>query len=141
MGTLLFHRTFPSEKAQRKDVVDIIFEALRTTELKGHSSYASGEYYLALDEAVTNAMEHGNNWDPANKIEIAISEEKNTITVAIKDQGKGFNIKAVEKKLKNRDIMSQRGRGIYIIRQFANITWNREGNIAYLSFPREEAKV
>jgi serine/threonine-protein kinase RsbW len=141
MGTLLFQKTFPSDKAQRKDVVDTIFEVLGTTGLKTHSSYASGEYYLALDEAVTNAMEHGNSWDPANKIEVTISEEDSNIIVAIKDQGEGFDIKSVEKKLKNRDIMSQRGRGIYIIRQFANIKWNRKGNIAYLSFPRLEVKV
>lgn len=75
------------------------------------------ELGTAVVEACTNAMEHGNNLDADSPIEIHMDVSEDRIEVAVLDGGPGFDYgawKPVE------DIMSERGRGILIIREFTD---------------------
>ncbi len=124
---------FASDRNNRRHTVDRISETV--TESGTPISITSDELYLLLDEAITNAMEHGNHWDPGKNIHVTVTANSVTMTISIKDEGTGFNTKKFEKGLNSRDTLSVRGRGIYIISQFGKVTWNKTGNIMNIEIP------
>lgn len=96
------------------------------------------ELYLVLDEAITNAIEHGNRWDPSKSIHVRVETQNSRMTIRIRDEGEGFNYRELQLNTKTRDIMSNRGRGIYILSQFCDISWNERGNEIILTIPRKK---
>ena len=125
----LYSATFPSSKAKRKKIIDNviskIYETPDSITLKNH------ELYLVIDEAVSNAMEHGNKWDPHKKITITISTNGLNLNVTIEDEGRGFDPESIDKKS---GTIRPRGRGIHIMKHFCEMKWNEKGNIIDLIF-------
>lgn len=135
-STYILNELYPSDPKKRKDIID---ELCNTVASSGVDlEVTPEEIYLSLDEAITNAMEHGNRWDPRKTIGIAIAVERDEMIISITDQGKGFSIKNIRNMLRRRDVLSNRGRGIYIIKQFCRITWNDAGNQIVLHFNRKK---
>jgi anti-sigma regulatory factor (Ser/Thr protein kinase) len=124
--TYILNESFPSDQNKRKDIIDSLCREIARCGVC--MSITLEELYLSLDEAITNAMEHGNKWDPCKNIDIAVTVDTQNIQISISDQGDGFDTTDISAHLRNRDILSTRGRGIYIINQFCNITWNKKGN-------------
>ncbi len=62
--------------------------------------------------------------------------DKEKFIVKIKDEGKGFNWREIEKKL-SKDLLSLYGRGIFIIKSiFDEVKWNDKGNeITLIKYP------
>lgn len=122
----ILNESFPSDQNKRKEIIDSLCQKIVESPI--HMDITPEELYLSLDEAITNAMEHGNKWDSRKMITVAVMADTKEIHILITDQGQGFNTSEIEGLLKNRDILSTRGRGIYIINQFCDITWNEKGN-------------
>jgi serine/threonine-protein kinase RsbW len=125
----LYSATFPSSKVKRKKIIDTIINKISGTpislKIKNH------ELYLVIDEAVSNAMEHGNRWDTRKNITAKISIDNSNLIVSIEDEGSGFDPDSIIKK--NESTMPG-GRGIQIIKHFCNMKWNNKGNVADLIF-------
>ncbi len=124
--TYILNESFPSDQSKRKEIIDSLCHKIIKSPIR--MALTPEELYLSLDEAITNAMEHGNKWDPLKTINITVVAEEDEIHILITDQGKGFDTREIESQLSNRDILSNRGRGIYIINQFCKISWNKKGN-------------
>jgi serine/threonine-protein kinase RsbW len=135
-STLILNELYPSDPKKRKDIIEALCKTISSSGID--LEVTPEEIYLSLDEAMTNAMEHGNRWDPRKTIGVAIMAERDEMTISITDQGKGFSTKSIKNMLKNRDVLSNRGRGIYIINQFCKITWNDAGNQIVLHFNRKK---
>jgi len=133
--THILDAAYPSDQSKRKDIIDTI---CRTVVESGvDMAITPEELYLSLDEAITNAMEHGNRWDPRKNVAVTVSAGPKEVHISIADQGRGFDTREIEAGIKNRDILSNRGRGIYIINQFCDITWNKTGNQINLLIKRK----
>ncbi len=92
---------------------------------------------LCLEELLHNAMEHGNRRDVSKRVYITVKAEPQRATIRVRDEGEGFDAAAVSGGggEGERDILSQRGRGLLIVRHYANeLRYNREGNEATLIF-------
>lgn len=124
--TILLHKNFSSAKNLRKNAVDAIVEAIKESTLTVNLS--PEELYLAIDEAVTNAMEHGNRWNPDKQIHVLVAVKGSSIWVHIADDGAGFNCKKIRTTLSKSQILGERGRGIYILFQLCKPSWNKTGN-------------
>jgi serine/threonine-protein kinase RsbW len=73
---------------------------------------------LALDEAVSNALDHGAAYDPDLEVEINLSIENDYLRVTVKDYGgKTFNPDYFERIAAKKD-WEGGGRGIFLIKQF-----------------------
>lgn len=85
------------------------------------------ELNTVLTEAVANVIFHANQGDPTRCIEITLSVEGNRITISIYDEGHGFE--AANRALAatcTPDDLSERGRGIFIIRSLMDsVTYRR----------------
>jgi len=92
------------------------------------------ELYLVLDEAITNAIEHGNKWDKNKKVKAQVQFDQNkSASITISDEGPGFNPQEIPGPTVNKENLSPRGRGIFIIKKFCKTTWNEKGNSITLS--------
>jgi serine/threonine-protein kinase RsbW len=72
---------------------------------------------IAVIEAGTNAIQHGNQYDESKLVDLAFEIHPGTLTITVKDHGTGFNLEKVESELKDADPLRFRGRGLLIMRE------------------------
>jgi len=125
----LLKAKYPTIKEIRKSIVDdIIIELAKN---KVQVKLDNLELYLIIDEALTNAMEHGNKWDQNKYVHIEVAKDTNQLYVTITDEGKGFKYPDSHSTVH----LQPRGRGIFIIKQFAKVSWNKKGNSITMAVP------
>ncbi len=73
---------------------------------------------LSFSEAASNSIAHGNKNDTNKKIRITIKVDESYMTIIIKDEGNGFNLKTVPDPTKPENILKDSGRGIHIMKSF-----------------------
>lgn len=132
-----FRKNFPSIKNERKKIVDIITSTINDQKLPLLTK--NEELYLVIDEAITNAMEHGNKWQPEKVVEVVLAHDSKTLEITITDQGQGFDPALNGKDPLETDIFRKRGRGLFIISRFCETRWNKKGNSITLIFPLKNA--
>ena len=74
------------------------------------------KFAIAISEAVTNAIKHGNKEDKNKNVFININVENEKISVSVKDSGKRFNPDGLKDPTKPENITKSGGRGIYILK-------------------------
>lgn len=84
---------------------------------------------LALEEAIVNAMKHGNRGDINKHVLICYSFDGDFFLARITDQGSGFDPKAVPDPLVEENLERDGGRGLLLIRSYMNwVRHNKMGN-------------
>lgn len=73
---------------------------------------------LAVREAATNALIHGNGRDASKVVQVAFGVQEGSIEVEIQDQGVGFNPEAVDDPRDPTNVARTSGRGIFLMRSF-----------------------
>ncbi len=74
----------------------------------------------ALIEACSNAIEHGNRFDPAKRVVVTLRFNGRSFSASVKDEGSGFDFKAALDDDSPPDPMSERGRGLMIMKAFTD---------------------
>lgn len=133
IGKGVWHAKVPSTNERRLETLKELQEVLNRLQLE--LAIAESEYILVLDEAITNAMEHGNGWDAKKMVSIDIRQRKNYLLFYITDEGKGFDISQAAENMSQNMKLSLRGRGIYIISNLCEVQWNAAGNEICLKVP------
>ena len=79
---------------------------------------------MAVREAVTNAVIHGNSQDEAKVVDIILKSSPDAVEISIHDQGPGFNPSEVPDPTAEENIMKTSGRGIFFMRSFMDeVNW------------------
>ena len=73
---------------------------------------------LTISESMINAIQHGNQADPAKKATLRISSIGDNIEIIVEDQGCGFTLNNVADPTDIANLLKPSGRGILIIRSF-----------------------
>jgi serine/threonine-protein kinase RsbW len=73
---------------------------------------------ISIIEASTNAIQHGNRYDPAKEVEVVFRREGATLVVTVRDEGKGFDPARVPDPREPDNLLAESGRGIFICRRF-----------------------
>ena len=80
---------------------------------------------MAVREAVTNAMVHGNQEDEAKSVEVVFNCQGNELEIEVRDQGAGFDPANVPDPTDPSNLMKTSGRGIFLMRTFMDdIQWS-----------------
>jgi len=127
----LFKGTFRSSRKNHKEILEAILEGVADS---GRDPEQGGKsLYLAVDEALTNAMEHGNHWNADKRVHIRLDEGDDYLKISIEDEGDGFD-PAFHVTNGTPGKTSKRGRGLRIIEQFCTPRWNSKGNAIDMIF-------
>lgn len=73
---------------------------------------------MALREAVANAIKHGNRQDLSKHVHLEMDVVADTLAISIRDEGEGFDPKAVDDPLAPENRLKTSGRGIFYMRTF-----------------------
>ncbi|ADU65660.1 ATP-binding region ATPase domain protein [Desulfurispirillum indicum S5] len=93
---------------------------------------------LAVDEAMTNAIMHGNKSDTTKSVQVNLHCNSHGINISITDEGDGFDQRAVPQPTADENLLRTGGRGIYIVAHYADsLTYNDKGNQVTLAFARD----
>jgi len=88
-----------------------------------------------LNEALINAMKHGNKMDPNKKVIINAEVEPKRIVWTITDEGEGFDYTHLPDPTAPENLENLTGRGIFIIKHLADqCIFNTTGNEIELHF-------
>ena len=118
---------FPSGKPFLRANVDTLFTRIST--LPYRISLSAEELYLVLDEALSNAMEHGNNWDSSKQVHLTLWKDPHFLHVLIEDEGTGFDASNSGSEFEEGNKLSHRGRGLSLIRRFCTPLWKNAGRL------------
>ena len=84
---------------------------------------------ISLTEAITNAIIHGNEKDPAKRVFAQARIEPERVVFQIADEGTGFDYQKLDYPTKKENLHKQSGRGIFFVRYFMDeVTFNHVGN-------------
>lgn len=73
---------------------------------------------MAVREAVTNAVVHGNSQDEQKLVDIVLKSSPDAVEISIHDQGAGFNPNEVPDPTADENLLKTSGRGIFFMRSF-----------------------
>jgi serine/threonine-protein kinase RsbW len=104
------------------------------TELERHG-YPDGDVFalkLALEEALTNAVKHGNANDPAKQVKVQYSVDDERAIVIVSDQGPGFMPEDVPDCTCAERLPVPNGRGIMLMKAYMDkICYRDKGREVY----------
>jgi serine/threonine-protein kinase RsbW len=82
---------------------------------------------MAVREAVTNAVIHGNRLDDTKEVEIELRNTPEVFEISVHDQGSGFNPDSVPDPTTDENILKTSGRGIFFMRNFMDeVDWSAD---------------
>jgi serine/threonine-protein kinase RsbW len=94
---------------------------------------------LALEEALVNAIKHGNGLDPNKEVFVFCQISQDKVRVVIEDQGPGFRLADVPDPTEDENLEKPGGRGIMLMRAFLSLVeYNERGNRVVLEKHRSD---
>jgi len=101
---------------------------LRELERCGFCTDATFAIKLALEEAVANAINHGNGRDPDKRITIKYAIDCDRAVICISDEGNGFAHDSIPDPTTPERLSLPSGRGIMLMRAYMDeVTYRKEG--------------
>lgn len=121
-----------------RHVLNEVLEELQSRHWTKHDVFS---IHLAMEEALVNAIIHGNRLDPEKRVRVCCQMSPELIRIRITDQGEGFDADAVPDPTDSCHIESPSGRGILLIRAFmSRVAYNSMGNSVMMEKERGKAK-
>ena len=92
---------------------------------------------LLTSETVTNAMEHGHQWNPEKHVVLDLTAYTDRVVLSVIDEGEGFEFSSVADPLDQDNLLNGRGRGLYFMEHMANeLHLENDGRLLRLVFYR-----
>ena len=131
-----FEITIASDTSEGQAVQERIIGILEEQSYSPHDVFG---VRLALEEALVNAIKHGNGMDPDKTVRISCNIQDDKVRIEIEDQGAGFQMEDVPDPTLDENLERPCGRGIMLIKAFMNVVeYNEVGNCVVLEKHREE---
>lgn len=125
-----FEVTIPSDTSAGQAVQERIVARLEELE------YSTREVFgvrLALEEALVNAIKHGNRMAPDKTVRVEWAVSPEFVRVVIEDQGPGFKPENVPDPTMEENLERPCGRGIMLMRAFmSHVEYQGRGNVLVL---------
>lgn len=106
---------------------------LRKAAQCGYDESAIFAIKLSVEEALNNAIKHGNGCDEKKIIEVLFDVTSARAEFTITDQGDGFDPGAVPDPTSDENLERPGGRGIMLMRAYMDeVRYNQKGNQVYM---------
>jgi len=104
-----------SDLAEVRRVQDLVEAALQANRFGETDQFA---VKLAVEEALVNAIKHGNQLDPDKRVRVQYSVDEELFRIQITDEGAGFNPEDLPDPTADDFLERPCGRGVLLIRSF-----------------------
>ena len=119
---------------QLAPLLELVIEPIRCLQLQG-------QVQLGLQEALVNAVRHGNGCDPAKCLRVRRIETPNWLVWQVQDEGAGVPPAARSTSLPEQ-LDAAGGRGLFLIHHcFDDVRWSNRGNRLQLAVSRQRASL
>jgi serine/threonine-protein kinase RsbW len=116
----------PSDPVEARRVQDDIERALKACLFEDREIFS---IKLALEEALVNAIKHGNQMDRSKKVTIAYRVNTERFDIHIADEGKGFDPEDVPDPMAVENLERPCGRGLLLMRHYmSEVSFHPPGN-------------
>jgi serine/threonine-protein kinase RsbW len=110
---IALEHSLPSEVTAISPFVDRLMLLLRKC---GCVPEGVSDVEIALREALANAIIHGNHGDRRKHVQVTCRCEPDEVSIAVKDEGKGFDVDNLPDPTAKENIESAHGRGIHMMK-------------------------
>jgi len=94
-----------------------------------------GNILVALTEAVSNAIVHGNRLNPEKDVKFYYESKDSFLSFTVQDQGAGYNPETLPDPTDPDNIESPNGRGVFLMRKLSDeINFHDNGTRIELKF-------
>lgn len=95
----------------------------------GYGEHDVFAIHLSVEEALVNAIKHGNGLDPTKKVEIEFSGDDDEIWIKITDEGPGFDPCDVPDPTAPENLERPCGRGLMLMKYYmSSVQFGGRGN-------------
>jgi serine/threonine-protein kinase RsbW len=116
----------PSDLRHLDGVLDYLNERMLRL---GIVNSDDSEVLIALDEAIVNAIKHGNKCDPAKAVHIVAEFSVDGVRFIVADEGAGFELEKVPDPTEPCRLLEPSGRGLLLINHIMDeVRFNQCGN-------------
>jgi serine/threonine-protein kinase RsbW len=130
-----WERSIPSRADLGKAVIDEVLRQLESLRWNERDLFG---IRLALEEAVINAIKHGNRFDESKCVAIVCRVTPDLLHIEIADEGPGFIPEDVPDPTDPENLEKPSGRGIVLMRNFMSlVAYNEQGNRVIMEKQRE----
>ena len=127
---------FPSVRGANKPIIEEILGQLQGHGWRDHDLFG---IHLALEEALVNAIRHGNGFDSSKQVHVACKISRDGLWIQIADEGPGFNPDRVPDCTAEENLEATGGRGIMLMRSFMNrVDYTGRGNAVVMEKTRTD---
>jgi len=121
----------PSDTAEARRVQEQIERLLKIHQFGEREVFG---IRLAVEEALVNAIKHGNQMDSSRKVRVAFQVSQEKFEVLIADEGEGFDPCEVPDPTSPENLERPCGRGIMLMRHYmTTVAYNERGNMVSMS--------
>ncbi len=121
-----FDKTLPSEMDVGHAAIEELMVALGAAGWIGMDVF---RIQMAIEEAVVNAIEHGNKREPTKKVRLVFQVTPDKATMVVTDEGPGFDHRNLADPTSDELLDKPRGRGVMLMRELMNeANFNEAGN-------------
>jgi serine/threonine-protein kinase RsbW len=135
---------FDIEPITQKLALESSLESIDTVEnlinkIKDEYTIKDEQYnhiWIVLNEAVTNAIKHGNKYDPFKKVRLSVTlKDERYICFTVEDDGVGFDHTNIPDPTTPERISEPNGRGVFLINKLADtVNYSSNGTILEMCF-------
>lgn len=130
-----FRETIRNDRASIERVLDVCMEGL---ERCGHDETGVFAIRLAMEEALANAMNHGNGGEASKTIQVEFEVTPTSFRATIEDEGTGYDPSTVPDPTADENLTIASGRGLALMKAFmTEVTVVAPGNRVELSYHKE----
>ena len=126
--------SIPSQPQAGTDLLEELIQQLENRNWLAHDVFG---IRLAAEEALVNAIRHGNQSDEAKRVHVSLKMTETRIRLEIRDEGPGFNPTDVPDPTEDDNLEIPSGRGIMLMRNFMSfVEYNETGNCVIMEKER-----
>jgi serine/threonine-protein kinase RsbW len=135
--TWSIERVIPSQTGAGKALLDEVLQRLEQCGWIQHDIFG---VHLAMEEALVNAIKHGNRQDATKQVSVVCKLSPERVFIEISDEGPGFNPGAVADPTDLENLEVPSGRGIMLMRSFmSRVQYNERGNCVVMEKQRQKS--
>lgn len=91
------------------------------------------DVHVAFEEALRNAMVHGNKSDPEKKVMIETMITDGELMICVEDEGDGFDPDSLPDPTLGENLLKESGRGVYLVKHLMDdVVYEQEGRKAVM---------